>query len=273
MPTRLLREGILKSERVDALDFASEVFYRRLMSKVDDHGLYDARPSVLRADLYPLRLDRVREADITRWIAICEKAGLIALYQSGGKPYLQMLDTRWQTRAEPRFPLPPENSCKQLQTPVHLVECGDVVVYEEEQDASPKARPARSGLATRLAEDWALPAPWREWAVKNRPDINPDQEAEKFADYWRAAPGKDGRKANWLATWRNWIRNAWVSGGNQAKTTQARPVAGNSPEVIETPDVKIAEAKKFYEREVGEGRMTSEKARAEFAKVKAKYSS
>lgn len=30
--------------------------------------------------------------------------------------------------------------------------------------------------------------------------------AEKFADYWRQQPGVKGRKSDWSATWRNWIR-------------------------------------------------------------------
>ena len=134
MPTRLLREGILTSDRVDQLDPPAEVFYRRLMSKVDDHGLYDARPSILRSSLFPLRVDRVREADITRWMAACQKAGVIALYQHDGKPYLQMLDTRWQARSEPKFPLPTENNCLQPQTPVTVfgvVDVGEVVVPAE----------------------------------------------------------------------------------------------------------------------------------------------
>jgi hypothetical protein len=126
VPSRLLREGILTSDRVNQLDAAEEVFYRRLMSKVDDFGLHDARPSILRSFLYPLRSDRVREADISRWIAACEKAGLIALYAHDGKPFLQMLDTEWQTRSEPKCPLPPwgkdkrpaVNSCKQPETGV-----------------------------------------------------------------------------------------------------------------------------------------------------------
>lgn len=124
MPSRLLREGILTSERIEQLDAPAEVFYRRLMSKVDDHGLYDARPSILRSSLYPLRVDRVREADIARWIAACEKAGVIALYHCGGKPYLQMLDTRWQARSEPKYPLPDANSCLQQQTPVPVFGVG-----------------------------------------------------------------------------------------------------------------------------------------------------
>jgi hypothetical protein len=156
MPTRLLREGILTSERIEELDPQGEVFYRRLMSKVDDHGLYDARPSILRASLYPLRVDKVRESDIHRWIAACEKARLIALYAHEGrasssrwitaadlasgvkaglavseKPYLKMLDTRWQVRAEAKFPLPPDSTCKQLQTPVYL-DAVEVVVEDED---------------------------------------------------------------------------------------------------------------------------------------------
>lgn len=145
MPTRLLREGIISSERVDQLDPPAEVFYRRLMSKVDDHGLYDSRPSMLRSSLYPLRVDKVRETDIHRWIAACEKAGLIVLYAKGGassprwitaaeiapgvkaglavseKPYLMMLDTGWEKRSKPKYPLPPENSCKQPETVVPVV--------------------------------------------------------------------------------------------------------------------------------------------------------
>ena len=127
VPTRLIREGIISSDIVDLLDAPAEVFYRRLLNKVDDYGLYDARPSILRANLYPLRVDRVREADISRWMAACQKAGLIVLYQAEGKSCLQMLDTNWQKRSEPKYPLPPVNGCKQLETPVHL----GVVVVED----------------------------------------------------------------------------------------------------------------------------------------------
>ena len=147
MPNRIIREAILTSERIDKLDAVSEVFYRRLMSKVDDHGLYDARPAILRSSLYPLRVDRVREADISRSLAACQSAGLIALYQHDGKPYLQMLDTRWQARSEPKYPLPSEenrvpmktaaNNCAQVQTtaPVFVVEVG---VVDEKHPPPPR---------------------------------------------------------------------------------------------------------------------------------------
>jgi hypothetical protein len=78
MPTRLVREGIISSDRVDKLDWQAEVFYRRLLNKVDDHGLYDARPSVLRSSLYPLRVDRVREADCTPYPLLYDGAFTLA---------------------------------------------------------------------------------------------------------------------------------------------------------------------------------------------------
>ncbi|MCB6184266.1 hypothetical protein LIN78_11995 [Leeia sp. TBRC 13508] len=108
MPTRLIREGILTSDRVDQLTEAGENFYRRLMSIVDDHGLADARTSVLRAKLYPLRLDQVSEVDIASRLSECVEAGLVIVYAVKGKPYLQMVDTRWAARSSPKYPLPDE---------------------------------------------------------------------------------------------------------------------------------------------------------------------
>lgn len=69
---------------------------------------------------------------------------------------------------------------------------------------SPLAPPADRG--TRLSADWVLPADWREWCTTHRPDLDPAAVAEQFRDFWVSKPGKDGRKTDWLATWRNWCR-------------------------------------------------------------------
>lgn len=85
------------------------------MSVVDDYGRFSAHPSLLRASCYPLRIDEVREADITRWLAEVQSAGLIALYAVEGKRYLEMLDFRQQVRAkQSKFPPPPKKgSCNE----------------------------------------------------------------------------------------------------------------------------------------------------------------
>ncbi len=133
MPNRIIRESILTSDRVDSLDSAAEVFYRRLLSKVDDYGRFDARPSILRAALFPLRLDRVREADCSRWIAACEKAGLIVLYSHDDKPYLEVQFTGWPKRTPSKYPSPDglqtfANICEQMKINVGPNVVVDVVV-------------------------------------------------------------------------------------------------------------------------------------------------
>ena len=42
MPNRILRDTILRSERVARLSPTAELFYRRLMSVADDYGRYYA---------------------------------------------------------------------------------------------------------------------------------------------------------------------------------------------------------------------------------------
>lgn len=108
MPSRVLREGILTSERVNSLDWEEEVFYRRLMSVVDDFGRFTAHSSLLRAALYPLKLDTVRDSDVDRLLESVERAGLVRVYVVAQKRFVELLDFRQQTRAkESKYPDPP----------------------------------------------------------------------------------------------------------------------------------------------------------------------
>lgn len=76
------------------------------------------------------------------------------------------------------------------------------------KDIEAKASKAKS---TRLSQDWELPDEWAIWCKENRKDLNPNQVAEQFKDYWLSVPHSKGLKADWLATWRNWCRNQKAS--------------------------------------------------------------
>lgn len=52
-----------------------------------------------------------------------------------------------------------------------------------------------------------LPDDWKDTAEKLAPDLDPEKLFEEFSDYWKAVPGEKGRKKDWLATFRNHIRN------------------------------------------------------------------
>lgn len=110
MPDRIVRAGILSSDPVNRLSWAAEVFYRRLHSVVDDYGRYDGRPTMLRAHLYPLKIDRVSDADVGKWLAECATAGLVSVYQVSGFPYLEVLKFGQRVRsASSKWPAPPAN--------------------------------------------------------------------------------------------------------------------------------------------------------------------
>lgn len=99
MPDRILRAGILTSDRVNELSWGGEVFYRRLMNVVDDFGCYDGRESILRASLYPLKIDRVDNSDIAKWLAECAGAGLVRVYLVDSKPYIMIENFNQRLRA------------------------------------------------------------------------------------------------------------------------------------------------------------------------------
>lgn len=134
MPDRILRANILTSDPVNSLCWPAEVFYRRLMSVVDDFGRYDARPSILRANLYALKLNYVSEADIVKWMNDCSEAGLVSFYEVEGKRYLELLKFDQRLRAKKSKYPEPAVKCQQMLSDV--VKCsGDGDGRETETDA------------------------------------------------------------------------------------------------------------------------------------------
>lgn len=147
MPDRVVRAGIITSEAVNALSWPAEVFYRRLMSVVDDYGRYDGRMSLLRASLYPLKLDRIIEPDIGKWIAECREAGLVRIYSVEGKPYIEIIKFGQRVRSASKWPAGPgsADNCQQLTTNASVFVCesvfGSECVCESVSDARARGDP------------------------------------------------------------------------------------------------------------------------------------
>lgn len=62
----------------------------------------------------------------------------------------------------------------------------------------------RAKCATRIPDDFKLTDARRQIAVAER--VEPERTFAKFCDYWRSASGRNARKLDWDATWRNWCR-------------------------------------------------------------------
>ena len=95
MPTRYLKPGIRDSERIDGVSTPdAEILYYRLLVSVDDFGRADARPSMIKAACFPIRL-RATVDKCMQWTKDLEKSGLLFTYEVDGKSYLQL--TKWPT--------------------------------------------------------------------------------------------------------------------------------------------------------------------------------
>lgn len=66
---------------------------------------------------------------------------------------------------------------------------------------------AKHPAATRLPADWIPTDGDVEFCKTERQDLNVTEVANRFRDYWVSQPGAKGRKLDWNATWRNWVRN------------------------------------------------------------------
>lgn len=74
--------------------------------------------------------------------------------------------------------------------------------------------------ATRLSANWEPSAQDISFCVSTRPDLNVNNVADEFRDYWIAVPGAKGKKEDWPATWRNWVRKQFVKQGGSVVKQQ-----------------------------------------------------
>lgn len=111
MPSRILREGINSSARINALSAGAELLYRRLMSVADDYGRFHAAPQTVLGACWPTTPDKVCPQDVSKWLAECQQGErpLLAMYDVDGARYLQITDFNQKERSKSRFPEPAGN--------------------------------------------------------------------------------------------------------------------------------------------------------------------
>jgi uncharacterized phage protein (TIGR02220 family) len=94
MPNRILADSILSSETLNELCPEQECLWYRLLVSVDDYGCMDARPLIVLARCYPLRIESIQPSQIDTWIHDLAHVGLLVLYRADGKDYLQV--AKWE---------------------------------------------------------------------------------------------------------------------------------------------------------------------------------
>lgn len=110
MPSRIVREGINSSARVDSLSCDAELFYRRLINVVDDYGRFEADPILLISRAFPRRATKISTAKIEVWLKECssEPEPLILVYSVGRKRFLEIQNFKQPTRTKSKCSAPEE---------------------------------------------------------------------------------------------------------------------------------------------------------------------
>lgn len=101
-----------------------------------------------------------------------------------------------------------------------------------EPKVEPKVNPKQGELRKRTRAPDSIPITdlMRGWASKNHVTVNLDSETETMLDYHR---GKGNLQADWIATWRTWMRNS---------IRFAKPVSSNGNGSTHYTAEQIAEA-------------------------------
>lgn len=86
-----------------------------------------------------------------------------------------------------------------------------------------------STRGTRLPVDWKPSPEDVAYCKTERPDLLPSRVAQNFFDYWIAQPGAKGRKVDWSATWRSWVRK------ERTENAPRPPAAGAGGVVVGFP--------------------------------------
>ena len=220
---RTIKPELPHSESLGRVSRDARLCFILLWTLADDSGRLRGNSRMLASLLFPYDDDAPHQID--GWLIDLSAQGCIDRYIVDGSAYVQV--TNWTIHQKIDKPsaskLPhPEDGSRILSNPRELSsEDQGPRTKDQGEDQGPKDQDAprkASPNGSRLPADWELPDDWKAWALQERPDLAPESTAARFSDYWHGVAGAKGRKADWQATWRNWVRNE-----------KTKPSSGNRP--------------------------------------------
>lgn len=259
MPNRYIRESAIESEAVNRLGWQAEVFWRRLLNRVDDYGRFTANLDLLRAGLFPLQLSKVSTADIGKLLLECESAGLVSTWtdEESGKRLLAM--HKWENgRAKAsKYPEPPEEIRKRLFTNVNrcLQTHSNVPDNDYDYDPDNDNDKAWEGLPEGLKSK-RFKAAWREFLDFRKESRFKKLQRKSILKQWQEMAGWGEDAA--IQSMSQSIRNGWqgvfapkTSPGQKPQRAPKDSLADSRPDDYREPDAEeqLAELRAKRERE------------------------
>lgn len=172
MPNRIIKESLCSSDKISSLTDFEFRLWVGLITQADDMGRGDARPSIIKGRVFPLR-DRITNKDIDIALHGLAAKGCVSLYTVGGKPYFWFPTWGKHQRirdSKAKYPSPEEadisketGTCDNSQK--FAASCGE---------SPPKSNPIQS---------------------ESESESNPNITRDAFDVFWDAYPRKVGKSS------------------------------------------------------------------------------
>jgi hypothetical protein len=93
-----------------------------------------------------------------------------------------------------------------------------------------KSKPKKKTISAHvIPDDFSLTQEMRDWFIEKQIDLNIEEETEEFIEFWQSEQGK---KKNWLLTWKSRMREQKKRFGGNARRKSKMP----QPEGFESKD-------------------------------------
>lgn len=223
MPTRLIKESIHTSEKLNRLTDFQFRLWVGLLTYVDDYGRGDARLPIIKGAVFPLR-ERLSTRDIGAALAGLADAGCVVLYEKDGRPYLYL--PNWDEHQSIRnkkskYPAPDgdlktnenkclqmyanENSCIQMKTNVPVIQSESNTNPNPKSNTNPGAHAREAGACG--------------------PATDPPQKAKRFTppslDEVKAYCQERGNRIDAQRFMDHYTSNGWLVGKSPMKDWRA----------------------------------------------------
>lgn len=259
---RNIKPSFFKNELLGQADPLLSLLFVSLWTLADREGRLEDRPLRIKAETFPYR----EVSNFNGYLTELEQHGFIERYKVGDLAIIQIVNFRKHQA--------PHNTEKQSELPCKPVDMLITVKPALSNDEQTQAKrpdslipdslntdslnpdspnpdtgfPSKdlsahsaqtSKKGTALPADWFLPKEWGQWALAEKPEWTADdvrRVAADFKDHWIAnANQAKAKKADWLATWRKWVRSPLNDrkASSQFKTAGERRMAVTDAAIAE----------------------------------------
>jgi hypothetical protein len=214
MPNRVLRD-YTDSESVNKLSFEAEVFFIRLMMKVDDFGKYHANEKLLKAALFPFK-DEISENMIIGYLTECRSADLIDWYSVNNKKYLKIKNFGQRLRRMiSKFPDPLTIDSN---PPSSDSSSPPETETETKQNPETESETKRQSFFEKSIKDGV----WHETLIRTCKINNPAHWINEFNHHATATQEHYNVIADWRRHCTNWIKSELRKRPDQPKPSRTR---------------------------------------------------